>query len=351
MIFLYIFFSIIFLTSCQNDNHRNSDLKYIYNEIQENHPGIFNKEDPTFKENLKHNYLKANKAFYKTSQQNPKQIIEAFISTFNDTHLSVNWYNEMPKIIPYNFKPFQIKYFLKNIVWIELPNFDLTESQQQEFNSLLAAIKNFRKKNIIVFDLRGNQGGNSDYGSELINQLFGKNYATQQRNLAYKNVYVDWRVSLNNLNHVKNLYKRYQNPCLKNIIEGLEKNLQEKQPYYRELLFDKSLPLNTSLLNPVKAKIIIIIDEKNVSSTLDFIDELEIMTQNVILVGKTTKADRLYMELRTVELPSKLGVFSFPIKVYRNRNRGDNIPYIPDFEIDPKNTPKLEDFILNKNYD
>lgn len=214
MIFLYIFFSIIFLTSCQNDNHRNSDLKYIYNEIQENHPGIFNKEDPTFKENLKHNYLKANKAFYETSQ-NPKQIIEAFISTFNDTHLSVNWYNKTPKIIPSNFKPFQIKYFLKNIVWIDLPNFDLTESQQQEFNSLLAVIKNFRKKNIIVFDLRGNQGGNSDYG-------------TQQKNLAYKNVYVDWRVSLNNLNHVKNLYKQYSSPCLKDIIEGLEKNLQEK---------------------------------------------------------------------------------------------------------------------------
>ncbi|ABE04457.1 hypothetical protein [Rickettsia bellii] len=107
----------------------------------------------------------------------------------------------------------------------------------------------------------------------------------------------------------------------------------------------------TSLLNPVKAKIIVIIDEKNVSSTLDFIDELKIMTQNIILIGKTTKADRLYMELRTVELPSKLGIFSFPIKVYRNRNRGDNIPYIPDFEIDPKNTAKLKDFILNKNYD
>lgn len=177
MIFLYIFFSIIFLTSCQNDNHRNSDLKYIYNEIQENHPGIFNKEDPTFKENLKHNYLKANKAFYETSQ-NPKQIIEAFISTFNDTHLSVNWSNKTPKIIPSNFKPFQIKYFLKNIVWIDLPNFDLTESQQQEFNSLLAVIKNFRKKNIIVFDLRGNQGGNSDYGIAKSNKVDTSNLAS-----------------------------------------------------------------------------------------------------------------------------------------------------------------------------
>ncbi|ABV79500.1 hypothetical protein A1I_05890 [Rickettsia bellii OSU 85-389] len=196
MIFLYIFFSIIFLTSCQNGNHRNSDLKYIYNEIQENHPGIFNKEDPTFKENLKHNYLKANKAFYKTSQ-NPKQITEAFISTFNDTHLSVNWYNEMPKIIPYNFKPFQIKYFLKNIVWIDLPNFDLTESQQQEFNSLIAVIKNFRKKNIIVFDLRGNQGGNSDYGIASSNKVDTSNLVSL--NCAHVFLNIRSAISLANL--------------------------------------------------------------------------------------------------------------------------------------------------------
>lgn len=52
MVFLHIFFSIIFLTSCQNGNHRNSDLKYIYNEIQENHPGISNKEDHILRKTL-----------------------------------------------------------------------------------------------------------------------------------------------------------------------------------------------------------------------------------------------------------------------------------------------------------
>jgi len=345
MIFLQIFFIFIFLSNCQNNNHKNNDLKFIHDQIQENHPGIFNKKDPSFKKNLKYNYIKAQQAASDVSQNN-KQIINTFISTFNDTHLSVHWYGEKPKILNSNPKQFQIKYFSKNIVWIDLPSFDFAKSQQQDFSLILSKIKNFRKKNIIIFDLRGNQGGNSEYGSKLVDNLFGLDYAKQQRGLDYKNVYIDWRISINNLNHLKNLYEQYKSPWIKNIIEGSEKKLQENQPYYTELLLDKSLSTNIPLLNPVKAKIIVIIDEKNVSSTLDFIDELKIMTPNVILLGKTTRADRLYMEVRTIQLPSKLGTFSFPIKVYRNRKRGDNVPYIPDFEIDTKDTTKLENFIL-----
>ncbi|MFP3012497.1 MAG: S41 family peptidase [Rickettsia sp.] len=227
-----------------------------------------------------------------------------------------------------------------------MPTFDLNEKQRKEFRVILRSLKSFRKENIIIFDLRGNQGGNSDYGSQIIDKLFGQKYAEYKRNLANKNTYVDWRVSPSNLEHVKNIYNQYKLPFLKKTVAGLEQKLAKNEPYYREVLFDKSLTANTLLQNPVKAKIIVIIDEKNVSAALDFIDELKIMSSNVILAGKTTKADRLYMEVRTVKLPSNAGIFSFPIKVYRNRERRDNEPYVPDFEIDIKNTSKLEEFII-----
>ena len=48
------------------------------------------------------------------------------------------------------------------------------------------------------------------------------------------------------------------------------------------------------------------------------------------------------MEQRTVPLPSGLGDFSFPIKVYRNRIRQDNQPYNPDIEVDTQDTENLE---------
>jgi hypothetical protein len=47
------------------------------------------------------------------------------------------------------------------------------------------------------------------------------------------------------------------------------------------------------------------------------------------------------MEVRTVDLPSGLGTFSYPIKVYRNRSRGDNVPYMPNIECDVTDMQKL----------
>ena len=94
---------------------------------------------------------------------------------------------------------------------------------------------------------------------------------------------------------------------------------------------------------------IVITDSFNVSAALDFIDELKIMTKKVVLIGQKTKADRVYMEVRSLPLPSGSGNLSFPIKVYRNRPRLDNEPYVPNIAFkDVGNTPALKTFILEK---
>ena len=53
------------------------------------------------------------------------------------------------------------------------------------------------------------------------------------------------------------------------------------------------------------------------------------------------------MDIRTVQLPTGRGEFSFPIKIYRNRMRKNKEPYILDIELDVTNNEKLEEFILN----
>ena len=111
-------------------------------------------------------------------------------------------------------------------------------------------------------------------------------------------------------------------------------------------MIDKNF--NWVALRP-ELKIILIISSDNFSAALDFVDEIKLMTKNVILISQKTKADRLYMEVRTIDLPSKTGKISFPIKVYRNRARGDNKPYIPNIEFtDIQNTNHLQQFILKK---
>lgn len=158
MAFFHIFFILIFLASCHNNNYKNCDLKFIYDQIHENHSGIYNKKDPAFKKNLKYNYAKALKADYISNStasahnviisktvgnylgkfksvdnklsniELHMQIINSFIGTFNDIHLRVHWYNDKPKILSSNYTPFRIKHFPEHIVWINLPSFNLTKS-------------------------------------------------------------------------------------------------------------------------------------------------------------------------------------------------------------------------------
>jgi len=71
------------------------------------------------------------------------------------------------------------------------------------------------------------------------------------------------------------------------------------------------------------------------------------MKYKTLLVGKTTAADTLYMERRHLKLPSGLAEIWFPIKVYRNRQRGHNEPYSPDIKYpgDLQDTANLKKWI------
>jgi len=122
---------------------------------------------------------------------------------------------------------------------------------------------------------------------------------------------------------------------MKKVISGIRYSASVNQNYYREIF--ESQPINFPVkCKNIKIKIVVIIDRNNVSAALDFIDELKAVSNSVYLLGEKTNTDRLYMEVRSEMLPSKEGEFFFPIKVYRNRKRADNIGYEPDIWHNPK---------------
>ena len=67
-----------------------------------------------------------------------------------------------------------------------------------------------------------------------------------------------------------------------------------------------------------------------------------------VQVGQVTSADTVYMEIRRQPLPSGLMDAAIPMKVYRDRPRGNNEPYRPDFPWtgDMTDTAALEAWIL-----
>jgi len=69
-----------------------NDLNFIYKQILENHPGVYNELDPGFTQNLYKKYNLANKLLSKTTDPiQQKLIITSFVKSFDDAHLRVSW--------------------------------------------------------------------------------------------------------------------------------------------------------------------------------------------------------------------------------------------------------------------
>jgi hypothetical protein len=277
--------------------------------------------------------------------------VARFLDSFDDSHLGVYWHDSSQAAsVGRKEYHFEIALLKPGVVWIRVPTFDLSCGQKQELAVVLNRLPDYRSCKAIVFDMRGNQGGDSFYADEIIDHLYGKEYADQQRaSKLYRTTFVDWRASEANFQHVKQLAMRLGHDFMKEIVEGMQASMAAKRPYYRSTCFAQKLKSTTAIIaNPVRAKVFAIIEKNNVSACLDFLDQLRIMDNNACFIGQPTKADRLYMEVREVVLPSGLGIFFFPIKVWRNRWRGDKIPHMPDLPYagDMAHTRALQKFVL-----
>ena len=335
-----------------------ADIEFISKTIMENHPGPHNSLDPEFNKTLKLANQDVLDSIDKVKTlEDHNEVLQKYAKHFNDSHLNISAPVKLRKAPAdfYQVKKFELKEFMPQVTWVTLPTFDPNNQQQNELNKIIAQLPNYRDHKLLIFDLRGNGGGDSYWGTKILGALFGDDYAHEKISAMDQNVYVDWRVSTENLAYLSDLInrlkKQYGNKSegailRQKLYDGMFAAQQEGIPLYseRDEANTRSSENNQNLCH---AKIIAIIDRQCGSACLRFIDELKSLNHPVKLWGQRTGADSLYMQARTVALPSKLGHLSFPMKVYRNRKRGDNEPYRPDVEFvgDIKNTPEVEQWV------
>ncbi len=337
------------------------DLDFIYKTILENHPGIYNQEDPDFKGILEQKYSIARNKLKGLILGSKKAIIDEFIKSFDDSHLQISWTSSIKsKILKKDLPKVTPSIFSQNdqYLWIKIPSFQFDEKDLIEFDHFLESFSQLvENKKLLIFDLRGNGGGNSLNGRRILSALFGTNYVEGKIGSAKTKMYVDWRASQGNFNYLKELYSNLkelysttgiEEDFLK-FINGMEQSLQRGEHYYRQF---NDYPIKKgspeTLSSNCNIKIVVIIDSKVFSAALDFIDDLKIAHSNVILIGQTTGKDRLYMDVRSVALPSGRGYFIFPMKVYRNRLRKDNEPYVPDIKLPTSDDSALKSFVKQR---
>ncbi|QTD57335.1 S41 family peptidase [Parasphingorhabdus cellanae] len=223
-------------------------------------------------------------------------------------------------------------------VWfISLPTFNFWGERAVKIQNLITELGDkkeaLHKAEFVVFDVRGNDGGNSGWGDQIVAKLWG---ARTARNLeTSKDQTVDWRVSEYNeqalreqairsadagLTDASKFRIRVADDMRKSRINGTDLMLDEARPT------GPGLPLQTP--SPFQGKVYLLTDWYCASACLDFADNMRNLA-DVVHIGQPTSADSVYIDNVWKDLPSGEMKFSWSLKVYRNRLCANNIWYDP----------------------
>lgn len=223
--------------------------------------------------------------------------------------------------------------------WVRVPTFSPGRANVDRMRELIATVPALRDERVVVFDVRGNTGGASAWGTQIVSAFFGPAAVRRvQCDGPPAQRYSEWRVSPGNLAYIEQL------------VPGIRQRFGEDSPSYHtfsrlrdemraaldrgdELVREPRDPEATTECHDQaprlpEARVILLTDEQCASACLDFADALLPMP-GVVHAGRQTSADAVYMDIRAVAIPSGLGHFVFGQKVDRNRTRGHNEPYDP----------------------
>jgi hypothetical protein len=219
-------------------------------------------------------------------------------------------------------------------LWIELGNFtaDPRTPEGQQLTSLLAVtevrVAELRAAPVLVFDLRGNNGGSSTWISTLAKTIWGADYFDAH---AVRSTSIDWRASSDNLAKLESYRDQFNSQpetlaYLNRLIDGMKAARAAGNRLFHETDEGKSTR-STALENPVAGQTYVLTDYGCASACLNAVDIL--IALGAVQLGHETSADTLYNEIRYIPLPSGRATAFVPMKVYRESSRANNEPAVP----------------------
>lgn len=234
--------------------------------------------------------------------------------------------------------PRKLNIVQSNGVWlISIPTFTFPKASD------VAAIRGFltdlessrsqlRLARKVVIDVRGNGGGDSAWGIEVANILWGRDLVSFVGDKM--NYTADWRASSANLRMVEFDLERAQADGLHDsaadyaqIRDAMKVAIDAGQPLVR--ISDQRHPaVEAEPVNPMTGRVYFLTDGACKSACLDFADII-LRLPGVAQVGLPTGADAIYIDNTYLTLPSGLAGIGYSMKVYRYRLRGNNQWYEP----------------------
>ena len=233
------------------------------------------------------------------------------------------------------------------VLWIRAGNFMLRASADDSrvLEKMLTELPRLNGVKQIVFDARGNGGGESSVGDRIFEAATGGLVYDTSDLDHLPRLYAQWRVSdllvATVTEQIARLTKLY-GPRSERVTDAkafLDSILAAKSAGRTWVDQDAGHRITRAgvvarhgHLRRFDGKVVLITDDHCVSACLDFADEV-LQVPGSIHIGQTTGADTVYIDVGDAKLPSG-NHLEVPLKVWRNRVRGNNEPLVPDVRLD-----------------
>ena len=238
------------------------------------------------------------------------------------------------------------------VTWIGVPTFGNESGEQLRalINEVTANAEAIRSGRAVIIDVRGNGGGNSEWGVELARALWGAEVVAAIPDDTPGGA-TDWRVSQRNLDYINGfapqLIEQFGQDSqvanwVREVQEGFTGALARGEPMWRQREESDSVPVppgggytlrRPEGPSPMPARVYVLSNGTCGSACLDFADVV-FHIPGTQLIGMDTSGDGLLMEVRDEVLPSGLSRIVLPLKVYRGRSRGALEAYRADVSYD-----------------
>jgi hypothetical protein len=223
----------------------------------------------------------------------------------------------------------------QGIWFVSLPSFNYFGDSAAGINALITEITARAaelRSSTVVFDVRGNGGGNSAWAERVASAFWGE--PSVMRVVNSFDWTVDWRVSPDNIAHLNTLVERSEHDGLTEAAQSwgqARDAVVAAQKKGQSLVRVAETPKRQTRPAPkslVTGRVFLLTDGACASACLDFTDVVRRLP-NVTHIGLPTSADAVYIDNTEAILPSGLAVLSYSLKVYRNRVRANNEWYEP----------------------
>jgi hypothetical protein len=247
-------------------------------------------------------------------------------------------------------------------IWVNVPTF--AANSEAEISQMLALLDSLRtvlktspKRSLLVIDLRGNEGGSSRWGTDIVRILFGDPWTRRAQAWLADGVFTEWRVSSFNMQALDNVFQQVESrhgaesadaKRMRALRDSMTAALERGDSLYGETQRRRNIKKPGA--TRVRSSIVVLTSASCFSACLDFLD-LMLLHPAVVHAGQTTGVDTHYMENWGMQLASGLASIGYPMNVYRNRRRGHNAAYVPKapYEHDIRDTRTLEAWIVRNH--